>query len=64
MKNIVLVVVEGGVAHVHALSDTEVVVVDVDNIGSGDALPVIKKGIGFERLVEMAGVEAYVTFEK
>jgi hypothetical protein len=59
---VVLVVVRGGVAEVHA-RNANVKVVDIDNIKGGDELVELNKE-KFGELVEEAGIQEHVTWEK
>ena len=59
-----LVVVRGGVAESYTPRHTCVRIVDMDNLGAGEPLVQLPVGLGFEELVEEAGVEEYVVFSK
>ena len=56
MKAICLVVVDGGVAYTYAPEHVDVRMVDADNIEAGDEPTVLPRGVGFEKLVEDAGL--------
>lgn len=58
MKAIALVVVRGGVADVYAPEHVDVRVVDLDNISTGDDPEPLPQDVGFDELVEEAGLEA------
>ena len=56
MKAITLVIVHGGVADVAAPAHVDVRVIDQDNIAAGDGPTELPRDIGFEALVEEAGM--------
>ena len=62
MKAISLTTVYKGVAETWAPQHVDARIVDIDNIDCGDGKVLLPKGIGFEELVEQAGVEKYVKF--
>jgi hypothetical protein len=56
VKAICLVVVDGGVAYTYAPEHVDVQLIDLDNIDAGDPPTVLPRGVGFEKLVEEAGL--------
>lgn len=56
MKAICLVVVAGGVAEEYTPEHVDCRIVDCDNIGAGDEPAELPRGMGFEALVERAGL--------
>lgn len=58
MKAIALVVVHNGVAEVYAPEHVDVRVVDLDNTSTGDDPEPLPQDVGFDELVEEAGLEA------
>ena len=63
MKAICLIVVTGGVAYSHAPEHVDVRIADLDNADAGDDLETLPRGVGFEKLVEDAGLEEGLDFE-
>lgn len=58
-----LVVVKGGVAELFSPSHVDLRLVDIDDIKAGDDKEELPMAIGFEELVDEAGIREYVTFD-
>lgn len=64
MKAIALIIVHGGVAYPYAPDHVDVRVIDRDDVHAGGDIDPLPAGIGFEALVEEAGLTGEVPFKK
>jgi hypothetical protein len=62
MKAIGLVVVDGGIAYSYAPMHVYIRTVNIDAVKAGVEKIQLPTGVGFEHLVDQAGVREYVDF--
>ncbi len=62
-KAIALVVVTGGCAEAYEPEHVDVRVIDLDNVKAGDDVVKLPRDVGFEKLVDDAGLVAGIDFD-